>query len=56
VQALASEIFHLNYHAIQQALAASVFRLNRRNHAPGVIHLNHHTARRLLHLIASSAN
>lgn len=40
-QALGSEIFHLNCHAIQQAFATRIFCLNRRDLAPGVIHLNH---------------
>ena len=47
-QALATGIFHLNYHASEHALAPRVFLLNRRDLAPRIFHLNHHTIRQAL--------
>jgi hypothetical protein len=47
-QALASGVFHFNYHALEHAAASSVFHPNRRDLAPRIFHLNHHSIRQTL--------
>jgi hypothetical protein len=41
-QALAAKVFNLDHHTIEQVPASRVVHLNRNNLAPRVFHLNHH--------------
>jgi hypothetical protein len=41
-QALAAKVFNLDHHATEQAFAPRVVHLNRNNLAPRIFHLNHH--------------
>ena len=47
-QALAPGVFHINYHASEDADAPRVFHLNRRDLALRIFHLNHHAIRQAL--------
>jgi len=55
-QALAARVFHLDHHATQQVLAPRVLYLNRHDLAARIFHLNHPVIGQALAPINSSAN